>query len=45
MSATWLRRKGNKTADVESGLEVTGRGKGKLGRSERIALTHTHYQM
>ena len=26
-------------------LEDTGRGKGKLGRSERVALTYLHYQM
>ena len=31
--------------DVENGLEDTGRGKGKLGRSERVALTHIHHQM
>ena len=35
----------NKDADVENGLEDTGRGKGKLGRSERVALTHIQYQM
>ena len=33
----------SKYADVENGLEDTGRGKGKLGRSERVALTYTHY--
>ena len=27
------------------GLEDTGRGKGMLGRSERVALTYIHYQM
>ena len=32
-------------AHVENGLEDTGRGKGKLGRSERVAWTYTHYQM
>ena len=31
--------------DVENGLEDTGRGKGKLGRSERVAWTYIHYQM
>ena len=31
--------------DVENGLEDVGRGKGKLGRSERVALTYIHYQM
>ena len=35
----------NKEADVENGLEDKGRGKGKLGRSERVALTYIHYQM
>ena len=35
----------NKNADVENGLEDTVRGKGKLGRSERVALTYIHYQM
>ena len=27
----------NKDADIENGLEDTGRGKGKPGRSERVA--------
>ena len=35
----------NKDADIENGLEDTGRGKGKLGRSERVAMTYIHYQM
>ena len=35
----------NKDADIENGLEDTGRGKGKLGRSERVAWTYIHYQM
>ena len=30
--------------DVENGLEDTGREKGKLGRSERVAWTYIHYQ-
>ena len=34
-----------KDAEVENGLEDTGRGKGKLGQSERVAWTYTHYQM
>ena len=38
-----LFRDGNK--DAENGLEDTGRGKGKLGRSERVAWTYIHYQM
>ena len=37
-------RTGMKTADVENGLD-TGRGKGKLGQSERVAWTYIHYQM
>ena len=37
-------RTGIKT-DVEDGLEDTGRGKGKLGRSERVAWTYIHYQL
>ena len=35
----------NKDTDVENGLEDTDQGKGKLGRSERVALTYIHYQM
>ena len=35
----------NKDADLENGLEDTVRGKGKLGRSERVAWTYTHYQV
>ena len=35
----------NKDTDEENGLEDTGRGKGKLGRSERVTLTYIHYQM
>ena len=35
----------NKDADVENGLEDRGRGKGKLGRSERVEWTYIHYQM
>ena len=38
-----LRQDGKKDADVENGLEDTGRGKGKLGQSERVALTYRHY--
>ena len=34
----------NKDADIENGLEDTGRGKGKLGQSERVAWTYIHYQ-
>ena len=29
--------------DVEKGLEDMGRGKDKLGQSERVALTYIHY--
>ena len=35
----------NKDADIENGLEDTERGKGKLGRSERVAWTYIYYQM
>ena len=35
----------NKDTDVENGLEDMGRGKGKLGWNERVALTYIHYQM
>ena len=35
----------NKDTNVENGLEDTERGKGKLGRSERVAWTYIHYQM
>ena len=35
----------NKDADVENGLEDTGRGKGKLGQSERVAWTYIRYQI
>ena len=35
----------HKDADVENGLEDTGRGKGKLGGSERVAWTYIRYQM
>ena len=35
----------NKDTGVENGLENTGTGKGKLGRSERVAWTYIHYQM
>ena len=30
----------NKDADTENGLEDTGKGKDKLGRSERVAWTN-----
>ena len=41
-----LGQDGNKDADLlENGLEDTGRGKGKLGQSERVAWTYIHYQM
>ena len=36
---------GNKDVDIENGLEDTGMGKCKLGRSERVKLTYIHYQM
>ena len=34
----------NKDADIENGLEDTGRGKGKLGQSESVVWTYIHYQ-
>ena len=30
---------------TENGLEDMGRGKGKLGRTERLPWTYIHYQM
>ena len=35
----------NKDADMENGLEDTGREKVKLRRRERVALTYINYQM
>ena len=35
----------NKDADIENGVEDTGRGKGKLGRSERAEWPYIYYQM
>ena len=35
----------NKDTDVENGLEDTRKEKSKLGQSERVAWTYTHYQM
>ena len=29
---------------IENGLEDTGRGKGQLGQSERVAWIYIHYQ-
>ena len=29
---------------LENGLEDMGKGKSKLGRSERVAWTYIHYQ-
>ena len=41
-----LKKDGNKGADLlENGLEDMGKGKGKLGKSERVAWTYIHYQM
>ena len=34
-----------KDADVENGLEGTGKGKGKLGQSERVEWAYIHSQM
>ena len=35
----------NKDVDIENGPEDTGWGKGKVGQSERVALTYIHYQV
>ena len=36
----------NKDTDLlENGLEDTGRGKGKLRQSEKLAWIYLHYQM
>ena len=40
-----LKQYRNKYADEENGLADTGRVKGNLGRSERVAFTYIHYQM
>ena len=34
------RKDRNKDADIENGLEDTGKGKGKLGLSERAHSSH-----
>ena len=39
----WDREGGREGDLLENELEDTG--KGKLGRSERVALTYIHYQM
>ena len=40
------KKKEKKNADLlENGLKDTGRGKGKLGQSERVAWAYIHYQM
>ena len=40
-----LGAKWSKDTDLlENGLEDMGRGKGKLGHSERVAWTYIHYQ-
>ena len=41
-----MKNLGKKQADLpENGHEDMGRGKGKLGQSERVAWTYIHYQM
>ena len=45
MVLTDMYRTVHEDADVENGLEDTGRGKGKLGQTERVAWTYIHYQM
>ena len=42
---TNYRQDRNKDTDIENGLEDTGRGKGMLGRSERMAWAYIHYLM
>ena len=46
---TWEKEgRGSRMKPWSPRLEVrhdTGRGKGKLGRSERVAWTYIHYQM
>ena len=40
-----LGQDGNKDTDLlENGPEDIGRGKGRLGQSERVAWTYIHYQ-
>ena len=40
-----MKKERIKDTDVEKGLEDMGRGKGKLGQSERVVWTYIHYQM
>ena len=41
-----LGQDGKKDADLlKNGLEDTGRGKGKLGQSERVTWTYIHFHM
>ena len=35
----------NKDADVENGLEDTGRGWGEMCQGKRVSWTYIHYQM
>ena len=35
----------NKDADIENGLDDTGRGKGRAGRIGRLGLTYIHYHV
>ena len=39
----WSEEPRGKTG-IKNGLEDMGRGKGKLGQSERVAWTYIHYQ-
>ena len=39
-----LGQDGNKDTDAGNELEDMGRGKAKLGQSERVAWTYIHYQ-
>ena len=40
-----LRIWGGGRVSWDKGLEDMGRGKGKLGQSERVAWTYIHHQM
>ena len=45
LSSVGLQKAGNKDTDLlENGLEDTGRGKSKLGRSERVVWTYIYYK-
>ena len=39
------KKNGSEEPRSRTGIKDTGRGKGKVGRSERVALTYIHYLM